>query len=131
MLRYLVVFAVLCTLAAVEQGKAAVLAKDDGNAFSLDNGILRVHYDGKTGTFNALRGEHRLFITEGRLVEADKQKGATARLIDVKNTLGDGKAVEVTWPDGRIRRLALYDGVPFVCASGAMRNDTDKDFLLA
>jgi len=120
----------ICLLVStVNQAAAAVQSKTEQGTVALDNGALLVRYDIKSGTFTARRGE-RTFITEGRLVEADKQEGAVAKLVDVEGPLGTGKAIEVTWPDGRIRRLALYDGLPFVCASSAIRNVSDKSITV-
>ena len=43
-------------------------------------------------------------------------------MIDVRDSLGADQAIEPTWPDGRIRRLALYGSLPFVCVQGSIRN---------
>ena len=96
-----------------------------GKTLVLDNGLVQVRYDARTGTFTARRGE-LTFITEGRLIEPGAGKAEGAKPIDVRDALGAGKAVEVTWPGGRVRRLALYDSLPFVCATGSVSNASDK-----
>jgi len=125
MLRSLLVLPVLCLAAA--EGKVDVKAKRE--TLVLDNGVLRVAYDAKMGTFAAWRGK-RAFIEAGRLVETGAEKGK-AVLVDVRDALGSGRAVEVTWADGRIRRMALYDGVPFVCIRASVRNPSEKPVTVA
>lgn len=120
-----------CLLAAAQPlPPAPVHARTEQNVITLDNGPLavRVQYDVKKGTFTASRGG-RTFVTEGRLVDKDVA-GGTAKTVDLRDSLGQGKAVDVTWPDGRVRRLALYEDLPFVCASGSVRNATGKPIIV-
>ncbi|MBN2475677.1 MAG: alpha-galactosidase [Pirellulales bacterium] len=131
MARILVSLAAVFLLATAVQpssGEAGpVEARTERQMLTLDNGTLQVRYDTQTGTFTARRGD-RLFITTGRLVgpkvtdSVEANDGADAGLIDVADSLGSGTAIEVTWPDGRIRRLALYESLPFICVTAAIRN---------
>jgi hypothetical protein len=122
-------FPVFVAIVLAVGGRAAparsqpVQAKTEPNVISLENGLLAVRYDTAAGMFTARRGG-RTFITEGRL--ADRGAAGSARAIDVRDPLGAGKAIEVTWPDGRIRRLALYESLPLVCATGSVRNTADR-----
>jgi len=102
-----------------------VSAETEKDMFTLQNETLSVQYDLASGTLTARR-EDRVFITQGRLVDADRQAGAEAQLIDLGDSLGKGKAIEVAWPDGRIRRLALYESLPMLCVTGSVRNPTDQ-----
>ncbi len=90
----------------------------------LDNGLVSVRLDGQTGAFTASRGP-RVFLRDGRLTE-DRAGPTSAKVIELRDALGPGKAVEVTWRDGRIRRLTLYESLPLVCTSGSVRNATQK-----
>jgi len=110
-------------------GSAAVNARSDRESITLDSGPLTVRYTLADGTLTARRGK-RVFLAEGRLVEKDPA-GGTARAVEVRGPLGTGRAVEVTWPDGRVRRVALYDGWPFLFAGGAVRNATGKPVTVA
>ena len=108
---------------------APVNARSEHNMITLHNGLLTAQYDVEKGTFAARRGD-RVFITEGRLDEKGSA-GGTAKAMEVRDPLGVGRAIEVAWPDGRLRRLALYEDLPFVCASGSVRNTTDKAITVA
>ena len=125
MVRHLTILLTLCLLpaaaGAVMADTSAGKANTEQEMIRLDNEIVQVRYDTKSGTFTAARGD-RTFITEGRLVEPEKAGGAAVKLVDVRDSLGTGQAIELTWPDGRIRRLALYGSLPFVCVQGSIRN---------
>ena len=108
---------------------APVNARSDQKTITLDNGLLIVKYNIEQGTFSARRAD-RVFVTEGRLVEKDSADGE-AKAIEVRDPLGAGRAIEVTWADGRVRRLTLYEDLSFVCASGSVHNATDKAVTVA
>jgi len=119
---YFVTFCLLMTAVRPGSGGASpVKAKTEQDVHILDNGTLVVRYDARTGTLTARRGE-RVFITEGRLVERGEADAAETRIGDVRDALGTGKAIEVTWPDGRGRRLALYESMPLVCFTASLHN---------
>jgi len=136
----LTVVAVLATGAAM----AEVQGVQESGKLVLRGGELVVRYDVAAGTFTAACGK-RTFVTAGRLFGRSREEGrgiaklepgkplgaGKAKLIDVRDTLGAGKAVEVSWDDGRVVTLALYDCVPFVCLRGSWRNTGDKGLMLA
>jgi len=115
---------VVCLLAAVlcgASGAAAVDAKTEGDLITIGHGELVVRYDRASGLFAAQRGA-RAFLAEGRLIDSRTVQDATTKVVEARGPLGTGRAIEVTWPDGQIRRLALYDSLPWICLTGSVRN---------
>ena len=84
---------------------AAVCAQDEKSTITVQSGPLTILYNTKLGTFAAKRGQ-RAFLTEGRLVEKDAAEG-TAKAVDVRGPLGNGRAIEVAWCPPRIIRSRL------------------------
>lgn len=129
MARMLVISLILCLLmfaAKLMAAEATAVKTETGpDRITLDNRILKVLYNTQTGVFTARRGD-RLFVTEGRLVETPGGEAPRSKVVELRDALGVGRAIEAMWPDGRIRRLALYDSMPFLCVSAAVRNDTDQ-----
>ena len=115
-----IVVATLLIAATGHAARATVEAKQAGGAWVLANGLLRVTCDPKDGAFTAEAGA-RKFVECGRTGDA-ADPVETVRAIDVKDTLGVGKALELQRKSGRTETIALYEGVPLVCVKATVKN---------
>jgi len=120
----------LVLVACVSPAASQANAEDRQQMLTLDNGILSVHYNTQTQTFTARRGD-RLFITAGRLTAPDGAAAPQARTLATRDAVGQGRSIEVTWPDGHQTLLTLYNAVPLVCVKGSFRNAADQPHTLA
>jgi len=113
-MRFLTFAAVAALLAPVtcNHAKAApVRGIESDTQLTIDNAILSVRYSQKDGTFTVQRGP-RQFIKPGRFPESQPQ--TRARIETCSSALGRGKRIELAFASGRVYRLALYEGLPFV-----------------
>ena len=119
----------LCASAVWAQGPGAS-AMSGSTTMKIASDAVRVEYRPSSDTFVAKAGK-RQFITSGRIDPAVKPGRQRARVLDVADALGKGKAIEVAYPSGRVGRLAVYDGLPFVCVRLDVRNDGAEPMQLA
>jgi hypothetical protein len=101
---------------------APVTATEAADAITLENGLVRVCYDVKEKT---VRIDHagKVFVTKGALWPEVAVDGAKAAVVDCRDALGSGKAILITAPDDRTQTLRLYEGLPLVCTSIALKNE--------
>ena len=95
----------------------SVDTSQSGGTFLLDNGLVRVRLDSKSGSFAASSRGVR-FLSRGRLTAG----GGRARTVPLRGPLGTGRAVEIQHPGGDADLVMLFEGVPFVCVRSRMRN---------
>jgi len=98
-------------------------------SITIDNGILSVCHNLKDGTFSVRRGE-KLFIKQGHFQKVTSANTTKARAIKIKDALGVGKAIQIKFPSGYTRTLALYKNVPFVCIKSNIHNPTDDKVVI-
>jgi len=96
-----------------------------GKAITIENGLLSIRYSPETATFTAQRGKE-LFIKQGCLEEVTDARNVTARSINIKDSLGVGRGIRLSFPSGRIFTLALYKNLPFLSIGVSIHNPTDK-----
>ena len=91
----------------------------------IENDHYLVSVDAADGRFTIVsRPSGKLFLTDGIL----SGKGGAVRVIDqADKVFGNGKAIEIAYPDGNREQVALYPGMPFVlfrrrCHNGAVRS---------
>jgi len=104
---------------------AKLEARKVNDAWTLTGGRLAVTVSAADGTFSAHCGRHT-FLKAGRLGGETDDPVETVRATDVRDTLGAGKALEVTRKSGRIETLILYDGLRFLCAKVTLHHAGDK-----
>lgn len=95
-------------------------------ALTIDNGNVSVRYDEARGTFALYRGP-QCFASGERFNAAS---GVSARVIEVNDALGTGKAIEERADSGLTVVLAVYDGLPFVCIRCAQTNPLDQPLAI-
>jgi len=116
----------LAGCAVINEENKAINSKEN---ITIDNGILAVCYNRKDGTFSVRRGD-KLFIKQGYFQKVTSANTAKARAIRIKDALGAGKAIQIKFPSGYTRTLALYKNVPFVCIKSNIHNPTDDTVVI-
>jgi len=117
-----------CLAGCLAANEKDVTVKSE-ESITIDNGILAVCYNLKDGTFSVRRGE-KLFIKQGHFQKVTSANTAEARAIRIKDALGAGKAIQIKFPSGYTRTLALYKNVPFVCIKSKMHNPNDDTVVI-
>jgi len=92
-------------------------ATTGAGVLTLDNGLVSVRFDKAENRFSARSGDCT-FIRDGRL----RYEEGKASVVTVTDSLGGGKGIEIRYPDGNADLVALYPGVPFVCARTRIHN---------
>ncbi len=128
---FALIAAVVLSLGQGPLARANPLAQtaNAGKAITIENGLLSIRYSPKTATFTAQRGKE-LFIKQGRLEEVTDARNVTARSVNIKDSLGVGRAISVSFPSGRIFTLALYKNLPFLSIAASIHNPTDKTAII-
>lgn len=108
---------------------AEVEVVEESKMVTLDNGIVQVSCHTQTGVWSARRGD-RQFVGKGQLREGDASL-SSVRVAPVRCGLGPGKAVELVWADGPVRRLIVFESLPWVCIQSAFRNSQSAAVTVA
>ena len=119
----------LCAEAVGKAGPAmAVKAQQEGDTIRLESGDLQVTYDLKQRRLSARRGG-TAFLESAALWPDAAGDGAAARIIDCRDALGQGKAIEVRRA-GAAQTVRLYEGLPFVCTSVTIGNKSKQPIVV-
>ncbi len=117
---------VLSAAASCDAGAAAKPeAAKVNDTWTLTGGQIVVTLNAKDGTFSARCGRHT-FLKAGHLGAEPDDAVENVRATDLADTLGAGKALQITRKSGRIETLILYEGLPFVCAKVALSHAGGK-----
>ena len=109
-LLFVILFAVCPFVTAAEQ--------------QISNKHLRVRYNPDDGTLRAASIDTGRTFIDGNFSDCGK---GTARTTNVNHTvLGKGKAIEITYDDGRLDRISLYRSIDFILIQPILRNNSDK-----
>jgi len=92
----------------------------------IDNGIVQARLVRTKGAVSVQYGRRRS-IPAGSLPEPVD----SARLVNVRDVLGKGRAVEIAHPSGATTTLVLYETLPFLCVTTSVRNETDEPMTVA
>jgi hypothetical protein len=106
-------------LAAAIQSVAAV---------SIENELYTVSVNAPDGSFSvAHKPSGKVFFAGGKL----SGTGGTAKTVEMADkTFGNGKGIEVNYPNGNKETLALCPGLPFVLCGGSQRNGGTEPVVL-
>lgn len=118
--------AVMLAGCVMAEKTSSVSVEKTDNILVLDNGDVRVRYDVLKQTYSAGDGG-QWYLTHGRF--PGQREDLSARVVTVSDTLGQGMAIEVRRPSGRIHTLALYEGVPFLCLKTSVENADTQSAL--
>lgn len=100
-----------CAMCLMALGVAAAAMAGEETSVKIENGALSVTYDKGKETFAFERGG-RCFARGERF---NVTSGIEVRVINVKDALGSGRAIEEKDEMGQTVEIVLYDGLPFVC----------------
>jgi len=67
-------------------------------------------------------------LKQGRFEEAGGN--ATARRVEIRDAVGAGKGIQLTFSSGYTYTIALYENTPFVCIKSSIHNRTDKPLIV-
>jgi hypothetical protein len=109
-------------------GQVSSIKGSDG--IMIDNGILAVSYDLKSGTFSAGRGD-KTFLKQGRFPQAEGVQADGVEIRKVRDALGSGKTIEVRMRSGNIHSLSLYAKLPFIFVRSTIYNPADETAVIA
>jgi hypothetical protein len=96
------------------------VAADEAKKMIVKNESLLVSVDEGRGTFSVqVKGSTAPFVTGGRLSQATGKP----QIVAVRDkTFGEGRAVQVSYPDGGSDRIALFPKVPFALFRTTLHN---------
>jgi len=100
-------------------------ARKVNDTWTLTGERIAVTLSAADGTFSTRCGQ-RTFLKAARLGGEPDDTVQTVRATDLGDTLGAGKALEVTRKSGRVETLIVYEGLPFVCAKVSLRHAESK-----
>jgi hypothetical protein len=94
----------------------------------IDSDLYSVVVEAADGSFAVVsKSCGKTFLTGGKL----SSRGGTAKAVELDDKVfGNGKGIEITYPNGNRQWVALYPGVPFVLFRATLHNGGAKPIVL-